>query len=131
MADDSFIRLDLRVPARRVRPPVNAPFAIPVVGESHYQDTIEEVCGGRTPEGADRECEAELIPEDDNRYDANAVRVEIDGRTVGYLARPDAVDYRRLHRRRLMRCPAVIRGGWDRGVGDRGSFGVCLDLYLG
>jgi hypothetical protein len=131
MTDDFFVRLDLHKLRPKIRPPDNAPFSIPVVGESNYQEALEGFCGGRSPDGSDRECEADLIPEDDNRYDANAVRVEIGGRTVGYLARPDAEDYRRLYRSRAMRCPAVIRGGWDRGPTDRGAFGVYVDLYLG
>jgi hypothetical protein len=28
-------------------------------------------------------------------------------------------------------CDANVRGGWDRGGGDRGSFGVWLDLPKG
>jgi hypothetical protein len=39
------------------------------------------------------ECIAVFVPEPTNRYDPNAVQVQIDGTTVGYLSRGDALDY--------------------------------------
>jgi len=126
----SFVRLMLGSAKRKVRPPGPGPYAVPVVGESHYQGVLEGICGGRTEGGVEEECEAELIPEDDNRYDAKAVRVEISTQIVGYLARPDASDYRKRYAADRVRCAAVIRGGWDRGPDDRGHFGVYLDLDL-
>ena len=58
---------------------------VDVVGESHYQDALEEICGGRTKYDVYKRVKATLIPEDDNPVDPLAVRVEIEGRTVGYL----------------------------------------------
>lgn len=97
-----------------------------VVGESRYQHILEEICGGRTAEGADFLTTATLVPEPDNPYDANAVRVDVDGVAVGYLDRPTAKRYHETHSGSVI-CPAVVRGGWDRGEDDRGSFGVWLD----
>ena len=108
-------------------------FAVNVVGESHYQPALERICGGRSDEGADEQATATLILEDDNPYDrGNAVRVDIGGATVGYLTRDDAKRYRQLLKANAAQrsCPAVIRGGWDRGDDDRGDFGVRLDLDL-
>ena len=107
-------------------------FRIEVVGESHYQAVLEEICGGRTADGADHDCTATLVPEPENPKDRNAVQVTIGGRTVGYLSRGDAIGYRgglALAGLALlpMKCRAVIRGGWDR-RGDRGQFGVMLDM---
>ncbi len=107
-------------------------YRVEVVGESYYQEALEVICGGRTEDGADHNCIATLVPEPDNPRDRNAIRVDIDGRTVGYLPRFDAIGYRdglmlagiplgALH------CRAVVRGGWDR-RGERGHFGVMLDM---
>ena len=92
------------------------------------------MAGGRTRESAEHYCTAALVFEDENEYDENAVRVDVDGGTVGYLAREDAPVFRDWlaggYGRDVRRasCPAVVVGGWDRGDGDRGHFGVKLDL---
>ena len=111
-------------------------FQLPIVGESHYQDELEAICGGRTEEGEDLLTEALLVLEDSNPYGPEAVRVDIDGRTVGHLSRENACEYRRRlveagHPRLRARCRARIRGGWDRGADDRGHFGVWIDLPTG
>lgn len=90
-------------------------FACEVVGESKYQHHLERIAGGRTEEGADLRKQAVLALEDDNPHDKNAVCVRIDGLRVGYLPRPMA----KMYRKRL-----------DRGEGDRGHFGVRLDLPI-
>lgn len=133
MDDDEypgFVRLMFGQARRKVQPPPTGDFAVPVVGESHYQRDIERICGGRTEAGVEHPCEAFLIPEHDNRYDRHAVRVEVEGRKVGYLARPDAKDFRQKYGSDPRRCAAIVRGGWDRGSDDQGHFGVYLDLEL-
>jgi hypothetical protein len=107
-------------------------FALAVVGESHYQESIEEICGPRSEEGEDRRVEARLIREDDNPHDSMAVRVDIQGRTVGYLSREHARLYRKQFERAgyASTCEARIRGGWDRGEGGQGHYGVFLDLPM-
>jgi hypothetical protein len=110
-------------------------FELAVVGESHYQEALEEAAGGRSEDGARVRVSAALVLEDGNPYDAKAVRVDVDGQTVGYLSRRDARTYRvALARASLsdarISCAAQIRGGWDRGPDDRGSFGIVLDLDL-
>ena len=107
---------------------------VDAVGESRYQDALEEIAGGRSDRGADHEKVALLIPEPTNRYDPNAVAVWIEGKIVGYLSRENAEVLQpgiiRLHRQhdRPVACRARIVGGWDRGGGDRGHFGVRLYL---
>lgn len=111
-------------------------FDVPVVGESNYQAALESICGGRTEDGVDKIVDAALVLEDSNPYDAQAVRVDIEGKTVGYLSRANA----RRFRERLagsggevgsaLACKARIRGGWDRGDGDRGHYGVSLNLSM-
>lgn len=110
-------------------------FPLAVVGESKYQENLEAVCGGRTEEGVNRLVSARLILEDSNPYDRDAVRVEVSGRTVGYLNRQDAKAYRQYLQktgaaRAIGVCNAQIRGGWKRGEDDQGNFGVRLDLPL-
>ena len=76
---------------------------------------------------------AELVPEPGNRFDPEAVAVEIDDRPVGYLRHEDAIWLRpliddSLDMHGLATCEAVIRGGWDRGRDEVGWFGVTLLL---
>ena len=108
-------------------------YSLDIVGESHYQTELETICGGHTKEGHRKIVEAVLIHEDDNQKDNKAVRVDIEGETVGHLTREDA----RQHRKNMKRegypgadveCSAMIVGGWDRGKGNIGYFGVKLDL---
>ena len=108
-------------------------FSLAVVGESHYQEALEAICGKRKREGEDKVVKATLILEDSNPHDKYAVRVEIEGRTVGHLGRDHAKQYRKKlaeagHPHITASCMANIRGGWDRGNGSRGRYGVWLDL---
>ncbi len=113
-------------------------YACPTVGESNYQDALEAICGGRTEDAASHDCIAHLILEDSNPYDNQAVRVDIEGRTIGYLSREMARRFRISLRptgklRAVLTCNARIGGGWDRerrGKHSRGHFGVQLDLRV-
>ncbi len=77
-------------------------FSIEAVGESHYQKNIKkivmfkELVDEDDLEYKDASLIATLILEDDNSFDpGNAVRVDIEGLTVGYLDKEDARNYRR------------------------------------
>jgi len=102
---------------------------IPVVGESHYQQALSLAVGGKVA-GEDFESHlpvvAALVPEPDNPWDTNAVRVDIVSGlrtlTVGYLERPVAEEYQQhlLKLRaqgRLGVCPARVTGGGHRYYG--------------
>jgi hypothetical protein len=65
-----------------------------VVGESHYQDALWRLVGGRSTEWIRIPMQAVLVAESDNPYDPNAISVRIDGMKVGYLSREDAEAYR-------------------------------------
>ena len=113
----------------------NEDFKLRVVGEFHYQRTFEEICGPRTEAGENRIVTAVLILDNTNRYDNNAVRVEVEGKTVGHLGRSDASAFRtRLHNERVtaqtFTCKARIRGGWMRENRERGLYGINLDVRL-
>lgn len=106
---------------------------VEAVGESHYQEALSQVCGGKTPDGHQHLCVAALVPEPDNPYDANAVGVHVDSLKVAHLSREDAAAYQpvlaRLAAKRMVgACNAMIVGGWNRGGGDEGHFGIRLDL---
>jgi hypothetical protein len=104
-----------------------------IVGESHYQDELDAICGGKTRSGHEKIVDALLVWEDNNPADNQAIRVDIEGRSVGYVSRLNA----RQIRRQLIkggfagvtgRCSAKIVGGWDRGGENTGYYGVKLDL---
>lgn len=131
------------VPRGRPAPPPPEPLAIrvdhdssfevPVVGESHYQKALEAVAGPRTMY---RKVitEARLVCEDDNPHSKTGatVRVDIEGRRVGYIKSGDNVYYRRWleaqgHPKVTVVCPAKIAGGGKDGDRLR-YYGVWLDL---
>lgn len=104
-----------------------------VVGESYYEEAFLHLTGGRCPEGFHAPCTASLVPEPDNPYDPMAIAVHIGQHKVGHLSRDEARAYRSfideaVRDRGLATASATINGGWDRGGGDAGSFGVVLNL---
>ncbi|HKP99662.1 MAG TPA: HIRAN domain-containing protein [Actinomycetes bacterium] len=116
----------LQLPTLNLGPAVNA------AGESHYQDALEAVAGGRTAFGV---CSplitAELVREPANPYDPNAVRVDADGHQLGYVVKEDAprfhvVTDKLAAQDRPATCRARLTGGWDRGQLDRGTIGLQL-----
>lgn len=103
-----------------------------IVGESHYQATLEKHACPKTEAGADCQCEAPLICERGNKFDKNAVRIELQGELVGYLSRADAEAFREMlddedARGAKVRAKARITGGWKRND-DEGHFGIELDF---
>jgi hypothetical protein len=108
-------------------------YSFDIVGESHYQDALDEICGGRTENGHKKTVQASIVHEDENKYDNKAICVMIRGKTVGYFNREDARLYRKLLKDNgsageTATCSARILGGWERAKGDKGHYGVKLDL---
>ena len=109
-------------------------YPINVAGESFYPQAFAALCGPRAQEPVNIEVRAQLALQDDNEHDKHAVRVSIQGHQVGHLPREAArafrrtVRYGKLSEYEVFECAAIICGGWDRGPGDRGDFGVRLDL---
>jgi hypothetical protein len=62
-----------------------------VVGESRYFRELRKLAGATST--GERETTAVLVPEPDNKYDPNAIRVSIEGHMVGYLPREVAESY--------------------------------------
>ena len=129
-SDGTSSRINLRV-ADVTNCPGN--FEVEVVGESHYQAALKSICGGYDENGHRLEVKACLVPENDNPHDSKAIRIYIQDKTVGYLDRETARSFRKKMAEIgltdvAVKCDALIVGGWDRGGGDRGYFGVKLDL---
>ena len=110
-------------------------YDLEVVGESHYQRHLKVLSGHYSNEGGDRELIAKLHYENTNPHDKKAIRVVINGGTVGYLSRKDA----RLFRKRIEKvgleglvisCNVEILGGKRVGLFKKTDFGVWLDLPI-
>lgn len=107
---------------------------VDIVGESYHQDALFKLCGRRRRYGGvEVTAVAELVPDPDNPYDPEAVEVRIDDQAVGHIRHddlellwPEIEDALDMHG--FATCRAEIRGGWDRGRGDVGLFGVVLFL---
>ena len=109
-------------------------FALDIVGESHYQTTLDRLAGGKIEDGHKLEMEALLFLENDNPYDNKAVAVGINGNIVGYLDRETARSYREQiaaagQPKAAGIVAARIVGGWLR-ENDDGHYGVKLDLPI-
>jgi hypothetical protein len=61
-----------------------------IVGESHHQDTLQEIAGPKRPEGKRTLAGVTLRCEPENPYDANAIRVEVLGHLLAHVARDQA-----------------------------------------
>ena len=110
-------------------------YDIDIVGESHYQDNLEKICGERSKEGEEKQVRAMLILENNNPKDKNAIRVEINGLPVGYFDKMAAAEFRKALKKTSIgntpiQCEALIVGGWKR-KNSIGSYGVKLDLPNG
>lgn len=108
-------------------------FDVDIVGESHYQQNIATLAGTHGDRGPDKVCKAHLIPEDDNPYDNQAIRVEIEGMTIGYLSRDDAPSFRRrLSAKKLAgqvtTCQASLKGGHVMKNNKQAAYGIMLDI---
>jgi len=115
------------------------PYPVQVQGESNYRYNIEKICGDFDEEEGynDDSHQAALYLEDDNKYDpGNAVLVQINDLTVGYLSRPNAKTYRQkltelnAPSNAIAICGASIRGGFLKKDGTKADFGIRLDFDL-
>ena len=103
---------------------------VDVVGESAHHDALLRLTGGRRSYGGvDAHTVATLTADSAAPLDPDAVEVRIAGNTVGRLRRDRARSYRSLlahtaHEHGIVSCFARVVGGWDRGRGDIGAFGV-------
>lgn len=116
-------------------------YSTEIVGEQSYQKAIREVAMYK--ELVDKDdmedkmpgLEAALILENENKYDpGNAVRVEIEGKTVGYLAKEDAQKYRQALARlgvpnEIGTCKATAFGKRE-SLGKVMNYGIWLSIDI-
>ncbi len=108
-------------------------YSTKVVGTSFCQENLIRVCGPKKKESVELEVPAELILENDNQADVNAVAVMVNDLKVGYLPKREAMIHRIfIHgsdyiKDRLI-CIGKISGGWDNGYGNCGHYGVTVEL---
>ncbi|MFG3592267.1 hypothetical protein [Bradyrhizobium sp. RDI18] len=103
-------------------------WVVPVVGEAQYQGALQTLYRKNGGSGHDIKVAAVLVPEDDNAFDTNAVRIEIESRGVGYLPREMAQQYRAAMGESIGQCSAKIVGGFELDDGSSAYFGVKLNL---
>jgi len=115
------------------------PYPVQVRGESNYKANFEKICWTADEEEGykDDGLQAILYFEDDNKYDPeNAIRIEIEDLTVGYLSKSDAKAYRKRLKELgtpenpIAICVASIRGGFLKKDGEKADYGVRLDFDL-
>jgi hypothetical protein len=68
-------------------------YPVGLAGESNYFEAISMAANRQSGEHL---AIAEIVREPDNKFDTNAVRVEINGRTVGYIPREEAPSFHTL-----------------------------------
>ena len=108
-------------------------FSTKVVGTSFCQENLIRVCGPKKAASVELEVPAELVLENDNQADVNAVAVMVDGLRVGYLPKREAMIHRILihgsdYSKDRLICIGKINGGWDNGYGNCGHYGVTVEL---
>ena len=113
--------------------PALGAFEFDIVGESNYQAAIAAVASEHGMQNTDVQCVAVLEPEDGNPHDPKAVRVQIQGKVVGYFSRQEARSFRRrLGQKRITgrvtTCDALVVGGGTRRNGEKLYYGVKLDI---
>jgi hypothetical protein len=107
-------------------------FHVSVVGVTFHQEALQIICGNKREEGVPIYKQAIMIPENDNPEDANAVRIDIGGETVGYLSRRNATVWRgkMISENRSGEVMCLSKIVWDRGYIAEGSYGVLLDIDI-
>lgn len=91
---------------------------VDVVGESHFQRELRIISGRQGAERVAFEAIAVLVPKMDDRADPNAVSVQIEGHTVGFLRYKDSPEYRpavdaAIGRGKAIACDCEIRSPDD------------------
>ena len=99
---------------------------VEIVGEGHRQDVIERIAGPKEAEGKQMPVGLTLRCEPMNEYDANAIRVEVYGQQVGFVAADVAARMSPAMCERtgqVLEGRGLVVGGWRDSAGE-GSYGV-------
>ena len=108
-------------------------YSTKVVGTSFCQENLIRVCGPKKAASVELEVPAELVLENDNQADVNAVAVLVNDLKVGYLPKREAMIHRILihgsdYSKDRLICIGKINGGWDNGYGNCGHYGVAVEM---
>lgn len=100
-------------------------YLVDIVGEQSYQANLRKIAGPKQEKSKYVKVMARVVSEPFNAYDKNAVKIEINGLTVGYLSRNDA----KLLAGKVINktVPVLINGGWLDNDSE-GSYGVKLGI---
>lgn len=96
-----------------------------IVGEQSYQQNLARISGLKELRSKHFECYALVVSEPSNKFDKNAIRVEINGLVVGYIPKEKAKKLSRYSVRKTV--PALINGGWKDDYSE-GNYGVKLAI---
>ncbi|WP_435988554.1 HIRAN domain-containing protein [Sulfitobacter sp. SH24] len=104
--------------------------SVKVVGTSRYQKQIATLAGPKSGDGKRDRLRVLLVEEPDNAHDANAVRVQFQCETIGYLPKKEAIIYRDFLsteglQGKTANVSANVVGGWLDGDSE-GSYGIHL-----
>lgn len=100
-------------------------YTFEIVGEQSCQKNLRKLAGEKEEESKFVEVTAKVLSDPFNKFDQNAVKVEIDGLLVGFLSKEHA---KMLSGRVINKeVPAVIDGGWLDDESE-GSYGVKLGI---
>ena len=128
-----------KIKEQRLKAPVSGPHVVTnlksypseIVGESFYQNNLKIITGGFKRDSQTHDLPGLISLDPDNQYDKNAVRVDIEGKIVGFLPKDQALRVGAIMKDQGVTCAAVdarIRGGWRTNQHDEGQFGVCLRM---
>lgn len=91
-----------------------------IVGEASYQSNIKRFADLQNGKSCFTEIKASITREPNNSFDKNACRVEIEGYTIGYFSRNDALSWVRLLKKlnisdddRVLVDAVIVGGGSD------------------
>jgi len=93
--------------------------AISVAGTSYRQAQIEKILKEKNINATGIDVTATLVPEDSNKHDKNAVRIEVHGVHIGYVPADLAKNFRGMLARRGLAgnttsCDARLYGGYKK-----------------
>lgn len=123
----------IKIVGRIKKDPENG-YEFDIVGESFYQGALLDIVGSKSEDSVEILKPAVVMRDLSNTYDANAVAVYIDESKVGYIAKDEAKEFCDAIKRSgfdsnsAFDVQAMIVGGWKRGNGDEGKFGVRLNV---
>lgn len=108
---------------------------VEVVGESFYQGNFEDIIGTPYERGVYWDIVAQVLFQDGNPHDPNAVLIVSGGKPLGHIAKRDSLKFRRQilavnPEQRPVICKGQIIGGWANEGGVKASYGLTLSIEM-